>query len=163
VSARSLTVPSARRKTLKRKDIMANQEAMRWWAEDLESGEYPQTRGCLRRTEAAPNGDPAGYCCLGVACETAMKHGVELRVEFLDNGIVSYDGSTQLLPEKVAEFLGTTDDEMYNPELAYAQGLGRTRAAYANDGFQNWSLARIAHAIRETYLGEAPAPEEEGH
>jgi hypothetical protein len=141
---------------------MANQEAMRWWAEDLESGEYPQTKGCLRRTEAAPNGVPAGYCCLGVACETAMKHGVELRVEFHDDGTVSYDGSTQLLPEKVAEFLGVTEDEMRNPELAYDQGRLRTRAAYANDSAVDlWSLERIARAIRETYLGEAP--EKEGH
>ena len=38
------------------------------WVAALESGEYDQTAGRLR------NGD--SFCCLGVACELAVKDGV---------------------------------------------------------------------------------------
>lgn len=35
------------------------------WAEALESGEYPQTKLCLR--------DDAGFCCLGVLTDLYIK------------------------------------------------------------------------------------------
>lgn len=37
------------------------------WVAALRSGAYPQTPGCLQ--------DPTGFCCLGVACDIAAKHG----------------------------------------------------------------------------------------
>lgn len=41
-------------------------ERMLQWADALESGEYEQTKYCLR------NG--TGYCCLGVACDISGVH-----------------------------------------------------------------------------------------
>lgn len=41
---------------------------MKWWIEDLRSGEFKQTHGCLS--------DGDGHCCLGVAQETLAKHGI---------------------------------------------------------------------------------------
>ncbi len=41
----------------------------------LRSGEYEQTRGAL----AIVDGPNAGFCCLGVMCEEAIKDGVEVK------------------------------------------------------------------------------------
>lgn len=41
---------------------------VRWWIEDLRSGEFKQTHGYLA--------DGKGHCCLGVAQETLAKHGI---------------------------------------------------------------------------------------
>ena len=38
------------------------------WLEKLRSGEIPQTRGVLKRTEQWA-GEPPGMCCLGLVCE----------------------------------------------------------------------------------------------
>lgn len=45
-----------------------NVEAMTELVTALRSGEYPQGRGALRWNDT--------YCCLGVACEVAVRHGV---------------------------------------------------------------------------------------
>lgn len=43
-------------------------ENARAWVEALRSGQYAQTRGALQRLEVWDD-LPAGYCCLGVACD----------------------------------------------------------------------------------------------
>lgn len=40
------------------------------WVKALESGEYKQCKGALEREGT--------YCCLGVACVIAEKHGIEV-------------------------------------------------------------------------------------
>lgn len=42
------------------------QDVFNEWVEALESGEYPQTRECLRNEE--------GYCCLGVLSDIGISH-----------------------------------------------------------------------------------------
>ena len=39
------------------------------WIDALESGEYKQGRGALKRRNQHLEDDPIFYCCLGVACE----------------------------------------------------------------------------------------------
>lgn len=39
------------------------------WVAALRSGEYVQTQGLLRRDEPDGDGNPAGYCCLGVGVD----------------------------------------------------------------------------------------------
>lgn len=46
----------------------------RAWVEALRSGEYEQTRGILTRINS--DEEPVGHCCLGVACDLAVKAGV---------------------------------------------------------------------------------------
>lgn len=45
------------------------------WLAALESGEFEQATGCLCKSV----GDHLCYCCLGVACVIADRHGAELR------------------------------------------------------------------------------------
>jgi hypothetical protein len=48
------------------------------WIEALESGDYAQAKGSLRKIDYPPNAQGVsenGYCCLGVACEVAAKTG----------------------------------------------------------------------------------------
>lgn len=47
---------------------MPNQEIMREWVAALRSGDYLQGRGRLKTDNQ--------YCCLGVLCDIAVKHGV---------------------------------------------------------------------------------------
>lgn len=47
-----------------------NEEVKAEWVAALRSGDYPQGAGMLRSATSD------GYCCLGVLCELAVKHGV---------------------------------------------------------------------------------------
>lgn len=73
-----------------------NRDRIQLWLEALRSGEYRQVHGTL--------GSEGGYCCLGVACEVAIKNGpvVNRRLD----GVVSYDGSSNLLPNSVVDWFG---------------------------------------------------------
>jgi hypothetical protein len=61
------------------------------WVAALRSGEYPQTRGRLR--------DRQGYCCIGVACDVALKmgmlnklsrwHEIDNEIQEFNNGFIS--------------------------------------------------------------------------
>jgi hypothetical protein len=50
-------------------------EFKKLWVAALRSGEYQQTRQTLYRTEGDQD-YPAGMCCLGVACDLAIKHKI---------------------------------------------------------------------------------------
>lgn len=62
------------------------------WVSALRSGEFEQGKGQLRRHE--------GLCCLGVACELAVKDGV----------IPDYDPDHIALPHEVQAWLGLTSN-----------------------------------------------------
>ena len=131
-----------------------NEQAVRWWIEELESGEYPQTTGYLHRTEVSEDGiysQKQGLCCLGVACLTALKHGGELRVEEDDEeGIITYDGESGTLPDAVVEFLGLEPGDS-------GPVIGDYEATVLND--ENvYSLAEIAREIRRHWLDEDVPP-----
>lgn len=86
------------------------------WVEALRSGEYEQGESFLRRT----NGE---FCCLGVLCELAVKHGVIPEPTLEPNASVYYyiDESVQdsydaWLPPKVKEWAGIEADEGRMPE-----------------------------------------------
>lgn len=49
-------------------------EVREHWAQALESGEYAQATGRLADTDE--EGEPVSYCCLGVACDLAIRAGV---------------------------------------------------------------------------------------
>jgi hypothetical protein len=66
------------------------------WVDALRSGKYRQTVKVLRNV--------FGYCCLGVACEVAIKNGLQLKVE----GDL-FDGKGSWLPERVTKWLGLHD------------------------------------------------------
>jgi hypothetical protein len=82
------------------------------WVRALRSGKFRQTRGKL--------GKRGAYCCLGVACELAVKAGVVFRT--VENGgsdgiiygygLTSFPNArneTQVLPDEVRSWLGLTE------------------------------------------------------
>jgi len=129
-------------------------------AEALESGEFPQTSTALCRLEPLVDGlsdgkrviYPTGYCCLGVACEIALRNGVEMVV--LDGIERSYDGESTYLPSKVMEFFGFkthtgsvgVGPRIINPNDSEAQYV---ELASANDN--KVPFAKIAAYIRANY------------
>lgn len=105
------------------------------WVEALRSGEYPQTEGKLTRwgaglSPALNRTYPVGHCCLGVACELAVKDGVEINVMHDERGYVHYDGEDNYLPPSVVEWLGFT-------KSASSQGV------YKEDDNRVLSLAKL--------------------
>ena len=102
--------------------MTVNVENMRLWIEALRSGEYTQTKGINYRAEPFEGDDdlgpqPVGYCCLGVACEVAVRNGLV----FMDNveGEPSDDQhwwrSSGDLPFEVRDWLGVDDE---NPRIS---------------------------------------------
>lgn len=80
------------------------------WVKALRSGKYKQTKYQL--CELASKGKPKGFCCLGVACELAIKDGVKLTigVDENDRSIRTYSDRASSLPNVVADWLGLNDD-----------------------------------------------------
>lgn len=92
-----------------------NVEVRAQWCAALRSGAYQQTTGVLHRTQA--NGDrPAGFCCLGVLCELAVKAGVITKQDDDQGcGYIMYGDSDTMLPEAVQDWAGLAE---YDPEVA---------------------------------------------
>lgn len=93
-----------------------NPDVKKEWTEALRSGEYPQTAGTLR--------DDVGFCCLGVLCEIAVKHGVipEVSVEDINGkNFYDYDRATATPSRKVIEWAGLPDSNPTLGEYAAAE------------------------------------------
>lgn len=77
------------------------------WTEALRSGEYKQAKYTLRNEE--------GFCCLGVLCDIAAKHGVgawgtpskeEYHDDDDDINEYVFLGAYEVLPKEVMEWAG---------------------------------------------------------
>ena len=85
-----------------KKTVRLNKNA-RAWVKALRSGKYKQTKGFL--TDINPEtGEITGHCCLGVACELALKAGVPLKTS--GKRSVFYDDNNSHLPLAVQKWLG---------------------------------------------------------
>jgi hypothetical protein len=73
-----------------------NQEIKEEWIKDLESGDYTQATGALRK------GD--GYCCLGVLCEQYKRKHPEVEWESDGGGNYIFLGAGGFLPTQVREW-----------------------------------------------------------
>lgn len=116
-----------------------NPEVRQKWVEALRSGDYEQTVGYLHIGKPDSNHEPAGYCCLGVLCELAVKSGVKIDVyekSTAEGSIFSYSGHSQDLPVEVKTWAGLDDAMPYvqvesdgyldNLSLADENDTGRT-------------------------------------
>jgi len=122
---------------------MPNLDNIKIWHDDLLSGRFDQTTGYLS--------DTWGYCCLGVACESAREHGVPLVVDQTGarGEIRTYDSVEGTLPRAVAEWLGLDTD----PSLVIHHddaGVEYLTCTQANDD-EGLSFAEIARLIRRTW------------
>lgn len=76
------------------------------WLKALRSGDYVQTNNALQRINADEEG-PAGYCCLGVLTDVAIKNGCEIAAApYEDTGLMGYDGEIAYPPPSVARWAG---------------------------------------------------------
>jgi hypothetical protein len=113
-----------------------NKRNLHKWAKALESGEYQQTTSTLR--------DENGYCCLGVACEVALKNGVKMHVEMGEDSW-RYDTEEASLPKAVQEWLGVDNSD---PLLNFD---GEEITAISANDLVDKNFTEIARAIRRTY------------
>lgn len=150
---------------------MANQQVMKAWVEALRSGEYDQTQGALRRNKETP-GIPAGWCCLGVLCDIAVKHpelgdGPLPEYTWIDNdpddvfqrlvwdqaGVTRSEGA--MPPQAVTAWSGVNDWSVAKDLVPDAPGEenidGRVALAYLNDSHGS-TLAEIADLLEKEYL-----------
>lgn len=145
-------------------------ERVRLLVQALRSGQFRQGRESL--AQSASSGDM--FCCLGVACEVAMQHGLPLG-RFLDEAESRYYyyhdryRDDMGLPEPVSDWYGFREgsgNNVANWWVKTPEGLGEVvcNVATHNHGDRNWvSLAtlndcfqltfeQIADAIEATYL-----------
>jgi hypothetical protein len=95
---------------------MLNENA-KTWINALKSGEFKQTRHLLTRL-SSDGSQVVGHCCLGVACELAMRSGVSLQATDIagsaDQGVANascrvYNNCKTALPQEVQDWLGLKD------------------------------------------------------
>lgn len=126
--------------------MAVDKERVRLLVDALRSGEYVQGRGSLAHRHL----NEVRYCCLGVACEVAMKNG--LAVDKTANTDVFrqdifYDGESGVLPRTVMDWYGFNSS---NPPLLN-NGLGMLAASAMNDSMGE-DFPAIANAFEKTYL-----------
>lgn len=94
-------------------------EHRRLWIAALRSGEFQQTTGTMERRIATT----VEHCCLGVACRTAMQHGIRLSVSLVEGAnpraqVAFFDGACGVLPTKVVKWLGSNRDDPHWESIA---------------------------------------------
>lgn len=101
-------------------------EHRKLWSGALRSGKYSQSKFQLRQDVERWDADhdkviaPVGFCCLGVACDVALKAGV----------IGGYEGQNALLPPAVINWLG----------LPLGSGGGDTEISGGEGSYSLWEL-----------------------
>jgi hypothetical protein len=124
-------------------------EPQKLWVAALRSGEYGWAKSTLQM-----EGDR--YCCLGVACVVAEKHGVTVHRVSIDGADFLKGGALEDQPE-VMDWLGLRDDNgaftvpLTNPvaDMGCVVGLDRSRVllTYTNDQSPEVPFSKIADII----------------
>ena len=134
---------------------MAYREGIQALVDALRSGEFEQGYSYLKMGNR--------YCCLGVACEIAIRNGVELHTATLD-GVTAFNSRKVDLPAKVSAWFNLEDSDptLKVPPALYERrrterlpvpmsAASTTTAIALNDTF-NFSFAEIADCFEHTYL-----------
>lgn len=142
--------------------MSVNTKAVEKWVEYLRSGRFEQTTSVLESVDE--EGQPEGYCCLGVACLVARDLGLPLKSTIREGSryyAEPYSNERAVnntsLPQHVAEFFGFENDDHSDgtdPRLEAVDQDGQAyqeEASVLNDT-QGASFEEIANAIERTYL-----------
>lgn len=124
---------------------MANREVIEKWVAALESGEYQQVEGALRKDD--------GFCCLGVLCELAVEANVIEPAEHNGEDWL-YDEIQGSLPEPVWNWAGVGDEDPFLRPLKPLPGETvqfPVAASGWNDTYGK-TFPEIAAMIRHTFL-----------
>jgi hypothetical protein len=115
------------------------------WLEALESGDYKQVIGTLKKND--------GYCCLGVACEISGLGKFDTCPDKMDDTSLLYicpgeDFSGAQLPYAVKVWLGfKTRDGNYNVVRTTLYSDNEQNLPHHND-VDKWDFKQIAAFIR---------------
>lgn len=127
-----------------------NRDNVAKWVQALRSGEYEQTGHILA--------EKGKFCCLGVACEVAIKDGLDVERFVDDDEVTHYDNAISTLPGTVATWLGLDPDQDNVPLRAINAGLADsveddwdTTATSLNDRYR-LTFEQIADAMEKEYL-----------
>jgi hypothetical protein len=108
-----------------------NPEAKGWWVEALRSDRFRKGRGFLRQRLSS---GLTYHCCLGVLCEVAIEHGVDLEVSEGVEGETFFDHEAMLLPQAVIEWAGL---DKPGPEVWHSRfdddGTSKAELTLVND------------------------------
>ena len=104
----------------------------RKWAAALESGDYKQTKGALRKA--------GRFCCLGVLCNLHAQEHPELAKQ--NKKATEYFGQSELPPEEV--WYTWADMSSENP---FVRVLGHDLAGLNDEA--NYDFKQIAKVIRK--------------
>jgi hypothetical protein len=129
--------------------MSVNKERVKLLCRTLESGEFSQTAGVLRRP-----GD--GHCCLGVATEVALRSGLQISTEDVWD-----HGEGEVLHPEVLDWYGFDDED---PTIIVIGEQGERifiSATVANDaigcgggGRHQYSFSDISAGFHRMYLEE---------
>lgn len=91
-----------------------------WWLEALRSDRFRKGQGNLRAID--PNDGLTYHCCLGVLCEVAIEHGLDLDVQFASDKRTAYfQGEALLLPDEVVQWAGLSKN---GPDVWFTDPAG---------------------------------------
>lgn len=115
----------------------------------LRSGEYEQGYESLET--AGPAGNK--FCCLGVACRIAEKHGVPMTISQetltgVDAVCLSFDENSGTLPAVVREWYGFTTDEG-----DFSDGTGLVSTLVRANDIEHLTFDQIADLIEAEPVG----------
>lgn len=130
------------------------------WQDALNSGEYTQTNGALKRVTNDPGCGydsscgceelKVGFCCLGVLTDVVLKEMPQLGQWSSEGCFVTETsgryGISDFLPPIVRQITGITDSD----PILYVDADESVTAASANDG-RNMTFEQIAEKIGENY------------
>jgi hypothetical protein len=133
-----------------------NKDKLKLWIDALRSGEYRQGHGHL----AGKDGEVVKYCCLGVACEVAIKDGLDLEGrwgrpavdedrELVEEDRKFYDTEDLVLPPAVQDWLGIPGNTTVEVVL---HGIEES-VIDLNDNMDR-DFGQIADALEWTFLKE---------
>lgn len=118
---------------------MMNPEVKAAWVAALRSGKYQQGKNYL-----ALEGK---FCCLGVLCELALKHGIITTHFNSENGTGYYEGKHSSLPNSVSAWLGV--DKEIESVMVFDEDGDEQDVINLNDS-KGYTFAMIADAIERT-------------
>ena len=126
--------------------MTVNKERVELLAQALESDQFQQCMGALRRQQILLG--TWTHCALGVAIQTALNNGHQLDPVDLEMG-EEWIWEAGTLPDSVMSWYGFDDND---PTVSIDEGDGPFDASVAainDDGTDFWT---IAQALRATYL-----------
>lgn len=115
----------------------------RKWAQALESGEYKQATGQLRKADGA-------MCCLGVLCNLHAQEHPEIAAQQKKKTV--YCGEAEVAPKEVLKWSGLQSDVGILPEEHVINGRSHTELTELNDNAK-LTFPEIAKVIRKHWKG----------